>query len=77
MSARDLAILAERLITEFPEHYPMFAVKDFTYHKINQGNRNPLLYKNVGADGLKTGHTEESGYGLVASAERGGRRYVY
>jgi D-alanyl-D-alanine carboxypeptidase (penicillin-binding protein 5/6) len=74
MSARDLAILAERLIGEFPELYELFKLKEFTYNKIRQGNRNPLLYKNFGADGLKTGHTQDSGYGLVASALRDGRR---
>jgi len=74
MSARDLVRLAEHLITEFPNYYEMFAIKEFTYNKIRQGNRNPLLYKNVGADGLKTGHTEGSGYGLVASAVSDGRR---
>lgn len=74
MSARDMALLAERLISEFPELYELFKLKEFTYNKIRQGNRNPLLYKNFGADGLKTGHTEASGYGLVASAVRNGRR---
>lgn len=76
MTARDLARLAERMIAEFPEHYEMFRIKEFTYNEIRQGNRNPLLYKNVGADGLKTGHTEASGYGLVASAVRGERRLI-
>jgi len=76
MSARDLALLSKKLITEFPEYYAMFAEKNFTYSGIKQGNRNPLLYKNFGADGLKTGHTEASGYGLAASAERNGRRLV-
>lgn len=76
MTARDLAILAKRVIEDFPEYYPMFAEKQFVYNKIRQGNRNPLLYKNVGADGLKTGHTLASGYGLTASAVQGDRRLI-
>ena len=76
MSAHDLAILAEKIIKEFPEYYPIFSEKNFTYGGIRQGNRNPLLYKDLGVDGLKTGHTEASGYGLVASAVRNGRRLI-
>jgi serine-type D-Ala-D-Ala carboxypeptidase (penicillin-binding protein 5/6) len=76
MTARDLALLAQHTIREFPDYYKMYAEKDFTWHKIKQGNRNPLLYKNFGADGLKTGHTEEAGYGLTASAVRDGRRLI-
>lgn len=76
MSARDLAILSQRLIEEFPELYKLFGEKTFTYNKIKQGNRNPLLYRDVGADGLKTGHTVAAGYGLTASARRGDRRIV-
>ena len=53
-----------------------YSEKNFTYNDIKQGNRNPLLYKNLGSDGLKTGHTEESGYGLVGSALRNGRRVI-
>ena len=80
-TARDLNILATALIREFPadkypELYPMFAEKDFTYNGIKQGNRNPLVYGTQGADGLKTGYTEESGYGLVGSAYRDGQRVV-
>ena len=80
-TARDLNILATALIRGFPadkypELYPMFAEKDFTYNGIKQGNRNPLVYGTQGADGLKTGHTEESGYGLVGSAHRDGQRVV-
>jgi D-alanyl-D-alanine carboxypeptidase (penicillin-binding protein 5/6) len=74
MSARDLARLAGALIDKFPQYYDLFAEKSFTFNKIRQGNRNPLLYKNIGADGLKTGHTRAAGYGLVASAVRKGRR---
>ncbi|MZR20928.1 D-alanyl-D-alanine carboxypeptidase [Sneathiella chungangensis] len=76
MTARELGMLAKHIIEDFPEYYPIFAEKDFTYSEINQGNRNPLLYKDNGADGLKTGHTEESGYGLVGSSERNGRRLI-
>ncbi len=76
MSAWDLARLTERLIRDFPKGYELFKVKEFTYNKIRQGNRNPLLYKNLGADGLKTGHTKGSGYGLVASARRKERRLI-
>ena len=78
-TARDLAILSTAMIREFPgdqypELYPVFAKIDYTINKIKQGNRNPLLYGTAGADGLKTGYTDESGYGLVGSAERNGQR---
>jgi D-alanyl-D-alanine carboxypeptidase (penicillin-binding protein 5/6) len=76
MTAHDLAVLAKRVITDFPEYYHYDAEKDFTYNGIKQGNRNPLLYKDLGADGLKTGHTEEAGYGLTASVVRDNRRIV-
>lgn len=76
MTARDLTILAENLINEFPEYYEIYSEKSFTYNGIKQGNRNPLLYKNIGADGLKTGHTKEAGYGLTASAKQGDRRLI-
>ena len=76
MTARELGILAQHLIQDFPKYYTIFAEKEFTFSDIKQGNRNPLLYKDNGTDGLKTGHTEESGYGLVASAERDGRRII-
>ncbi|MBK9584992.1 MAG: D-alanyl-D-alanine carboxypeptidase [Alphaproteobacteria bacterium] len=72
----DLAIMAQRLIKDFPEYYPYYSEKEFTYHDIKQGNRNPLLYRNIGVDGVKTGHTEEAGYGLIASAMQDGRRIV-
>lgn len=75
-TARDLATLAESLIERFPEYYHLYSQTEFTYNDITQQNRNPLLYRNVGADGLKTGYTDESGYGLVASAEREGRRLL-
>ena len=76
MSARDLAKLTQILVTEFPDLYKIFAETTFTYGKIKQGNRNPLLYRDVGADGLKTGHTVAAGYGLTASALRGNRRII-
>ena len=77
-SSRDLSILASNLIDKFPDLYKMFAEISFTYNGIKQGNRNPILYNNLvfGADGLKTGHTQESGYGLVASAKRDNLRFI-
>ena len=80
MSLRDLGILAEALITEFPEYYPYLGETRFEYDgrvPSNHNNRNPLLYLDIGADGLKTGHTEEAGYGLVGSAQQGDRRVVF
>lgn len=76
MSARDLARLARELILRFPTFYPVFGEKSFTHNGIKQGNRNPLLYRFPGADGLKTGHTTESGYGLVGSAKVNDRRLI-
>jgi len=76
MTAHDLAILATILIRRFPEFYHYYSEQSFTYNQIRQGNRNPLLYKNIGADGLKTGHTDAAGYGLTGSAKRGDRRIV-
>jgi D-alanyl-D-alanine carboxypeptidase (penicillin-binding protein 5/6) len=76
MTARDLATLAIRTIEDFPEYYRYYSESEFTWNGIKQSNRNPLLYRNLGADGLKTGHTEEAGYGLTASAERDGMRLV-
>lgn len=70
MSAKDLALLAQVLIRNFPDFYPLFSEKSYDYNGIMQSNRNPLLSDEVGADGLKTGHTEASGYGLTASAKR-------
>jgi D-alanyl-D-alanine carboxypeptidase (penicillin-binding protein 5/6) len=80
MSMRDLGILAQRLIEEFPEYYPIFAETEFNYADraaANRFNRNPLLKLNIGADGLKTGHTSEAGYGLVGSARQGDRRVIF
>lgn len=76
ISLYDLAQLAATTIRDYPEFYSIYAERDFTWNNIMQGNRNPLLGRFVGADGLKTGHTEASGYGLVASAERGGQRRI-
>ena len=77
-TAKDLATLAVRVIRDFPEYYPYYSEKEFTWHNIRQGNRNPLLYRNIGADGLKTGHAEEAGagYGMIGSAVRDGRRVI-
>ena len=77
MSSRDLAILAQSLVNKFPEYYSIFAEKEFKYNGIKQGNRNPLLYTIKGADGLKTGHTSESGFGLTGSVKSpDGRRII-
>ena len=76
MSPRDVAMLSRRIVEEFPEYYPWFAEKSFSYNGIRQRNRNPLLYRDTGVDGLKTGYTRASGYSLAASAIRGGRRIV-
>lgn len=73
-TARDLAILAYRTVKDFPNYYPVYAEKEFTYHNIRQYNRNLLLSRNIGVDGLKTGHTEAAGYGITVSGEQDGRR---
>ena len=75
MSARDIAHLAAAIIRQFPEYYHYDAEKTFKYNGIEQGNRNPMVQKGT-ADGLKTGHTEAGGYGLVASSKRNGRRVI-
>ena len=76
VTARDLATLAVRTIQDFPEFYKIYGEKEFVFNNIKQGNRNPLLYDNDGADGLKTGHTEELGYSVTGSVKRGERRIV-
>jgi D-alanyl-D-alanine carboxypeptidase (penicillin-binding protein 5/6) len=76
VTARELAILAKHIIQDHPQYYHYYSEKEFTWSDIRQGNRNPLLYRNIGADGLKTGHTEDAGYGLTASAEQNGRRLI-
>ena len=73
-TSRDLVMLTKRIIDDFPELYNLDKEKIFTYNKIKQSNRNPLLYTMNGADGLKTGHTNESGYGLIGSVKRNDRR---
>jgi D-alanyl-D-alanine carboxypeptidase (penicillin-binding protein 5/6) len=76
MSCRDLAHLARRIIHDFPEYYSFYNERSFRWNDISQENRNPALSRVAGADGLKTGHTDEAGYGLTASAIRGGRRLI-
>ncbi|MEQ1672380.1 MAG: D-alanyl-D-alanine carboxypeptidase family protein, partial [Hyphomicrobium sp.] len=76
MTARDLAILARHLISEYPDQYAVFSQKEFLYRKHKFYNRNPLLNLGIGVDGLKTGHTAEAGYGLVASAVQDGKRLI-
>lgn len=80
MSMRDLTLLARHIIEDFPEYYPMFAQEEFLFDEKesqNRYNRNPLLGLGIGADGLKTGHTQEAGYGLVGSATQGERRVIF
>lgn len=80
MSMRDLVLLAETLIEEFPEYYGWFALSEWDFDgraPKNRFNRNPLLTLDIGADGLKTGHTQEAGYSLVGSAKQGSRRIVF
>jgi D-alanyl-D-alanine carboxypeptidase (penicillin-binding protein 5/6) len=75
-TAKDLGILASRTIKDFPDTYSIYKEKNFTYNGIKQANRNSLLFRDPTVDGLKTGHTEEAGYCLVASAERDGFRLI-
>lgn len=75
-TARDLATIARFIIAQFPEYYAIFSEKEFTWNKIRQLNRNSLLEVGIGVDGLKTGHTEASGYGEVVSTAAGGRRLI-
>lgn len=81
-TARDLAKLAIHVTQDHPQFYPIYSEKNFTFGKngkgkpITQGNRNPLLYKELGCDGIKTGHTDDGGYGIVASFTDAGQRYV-
>ena len=80
MSMKDLGLIALRLIEEFPAYYPVFAQTEFNYKDrapANANNRNPLLKLGIGADGLKTGHTAEAGYGLVGSVRQGDRRTIF
>jgi D-alanyl-D-alanine carboxypeptidase (penicillin-binding protein 5/6) len=80
MSVRDLGILANRIITDFPTYYPLFSEQEFLFDgrvPANTQNRNPILGLGIGADGLKTGHTTEAGYGMVGSAKQGDRRIIF
>jgi D-alanyl-D-alanine carboxypeptidase (penicillin-binding protein 5/6) len=76
MTTRDLVRLAHAIIHTFPQYYPIYSERSFTWHNITQENRNPTLGRVDGADGLKTGHTDDAGYGLVASVKRGDRRLI-
>lgn len=75
-SAQDLVTLAKAMIEDFPQYYGFYGEKEFSYNNIKQANRNPLLYRNIGADGLKTGHTEIAGYGLIGTAKQDNRRVI-
>ncbi len=75
-TARDLSLLARALINDFPDHYKLYSEKYYKYNGINQPNRNKLLFRDSSVDGLKTGHTEEAGYCLVASARKNGMRLI-
>jgi D-alanyl-D-alanine carboxypeptidase (penicillin-binding protein 5/6) len=80
MSTRDLGLVAVRLIEDFPEYYGYFGMREYAFDgraPQNHRNRNPILGRIEGADGLKTGHTAEAGYGLVGSAKQGDRRIVF
>ncbi len=76
VTAREMALLADHIIKTYPEHYRIFGEREFTWNKIRQQNRNPLLTMDIGADGLKTGNIDESGYGLVGSAVQNGQRLI-
>ena len=76
ITARELGLLAQLTIKNFPDLYPIYAEKTFTFNNIKQGNRNPLLYDGSGSDGLKTGRTRAAGYGLTASVSKAGRRLI-
>jgi D-alanyl-D-alanine carboxypeptidase (penicillin-binding protein 5/6) len=76
MTARELGLLARHIIRTYPEFYPLYGEREFTFNKIRQTNRNPLLAMNIGADGMKTGFIRDSGYGLVGSAVQNGQRLV-
>lgn len=76
VTARDLAILARHIVGAYPDYYPIFSEPEFTWNDIRQTNRNPLLDRNIGVDGLKTGFIKESGYGITASAKRNDQRLI-
>ncbi|SFN94886.1 D-alanyl-D-alanine carboxypeptidase family protein [Nitrosospira briensis] len=75
-TAHDLALLGAAMIRDFPEYYPLYSLREYTYNKISQPNRNRLLWLDPNVDGLKTGHTEAAGYCLITSAKRGDRRLI-
>ena len=75
-TARDLAMLATAIIRDFPEYYPLYSTREFTYNRITQGNRNRLLWSDPTVDGMKTGYTENAGYCLITSAKRGSARLI-
>jgi D-alanyl-D-alanine carboxypeptidase (penicillin-binding protein 5/6) len=75
-TASDLALLAQALLRDFPDFYPLYSIKTYTYNNIKQPNRNLLLYRDPEVDGMKTGHTDSAGYCLVASSKRNGRRLI-
>ncbi len=75
-TVRDLATLSNALIRDFPQYYPTYSIKSFTYNNITQPNRNLLLYRDSSVDGLKTGHTDSAGFNLIASSKRDGRRVI-
>ena len=76
VTARELALLSDHIIRTYPEHYKIFGQREFTWNKIKQQNRNPLLTMDIGADGLKTGNIDDSGFGLVGSAVQNGQRLI-
>ena len=75
-TAHDLAVLAAAIVRDFPEHYPLYSLREFRYNNITQANRNRLLWLDSTVDGMKTGYTENAGYCLVTSARRGERRLI-
>jgi D-alanyl-D-alanine carboxypeptidase (penicillin-binding protein 5/6) len=76
MTVRELAKLAQHIIRTYPEQYKVYGEREFTWNKVRQQNRNPLLTMGIGADGMKTGHTKEAGYGLVGSAVNNNLRLI-
>ncbi|MFN0299895.1 MAG: D-alanyl-D-alanine carboxypeptidase family protein [Burkholderiales bacterium] len=75
-TAYDLALVAAAIIREFPDFYPLYAIKEYRYNNITQANRNRLLWLDPNVDGVKTGHTDKAGFCLIASAKRGDRRLI-
>ncbi|MDH4229364.1 MAG: D-alanyl-D-alanine carboxypeptidase [Nitrospirota bacterium] len=75
-TAYDMALLGRALVSDFPESIPLLSAREMTHEKVRQTNRNLLLWRDIGVDGIKTGHTEESGYHMVATAQRDGQRFI-